>query len=60
MSLTAAQKKKIYTNLAAGYGMPGIVVDGQDVFAVAEAAKVAIARDLMISSCLSMAVRMPI
>ena len=32
------------SSLAKGYGMPAIIVDGQDVFAVAEAAAVAIAR----------------
>ncbi len=36
--------KEHISSLAAGYGMPAIVVDGQDVFAVAEAAQVAIAR----------------
>lgn len=32
------------SSLALGYGMPAIIVDGQDVFAVAEAAQIAIAR----------------
>jgi len=33
-----------FADLAQGYGMPGVVVDGQDVFAVAEVAKKAIKR----------------
>jgi pyruvate dehydrogenase E1 component alpha subunit len=33
-----------YADLAKGYGMPSVIVDGQDVFAVAEAAQQAIKR----------------
>jgi len=33
-----------FADMAKGYGMPGVVVDGQDVFAVAEAAQQALKR----------------
>ena len=36
---------------AAGYAMPGVVVDGQDVFAVLEAAEAAVRRARAIASC---------
>ena len=32
------------SSLAQGYGMPGVVVDGQDVIAVAEAVQLAVER----------------
>lgn len=46
MSTSTAQTHPVadFADLAKGYGMPGIVVDGQDVFAVADVAQKAIKR----------------
>lgn len=44
MPIKDAYPKDDIADLAAGYGMPGVVVDGQDVVAVHEAVQAAVAR----------------
>ena len=44
MPLKDAYPKEDIADLAAGYGMPGVVVDGQDVIAVYEAVEAAVER----------------
>ncbi|MGB6837569.1 MAG: thiamine pyrophosphate-dependent dehydrogenase E1 component subunit alpha [Dehalococcoidia bacterium] len=44
MPIKDAYPKEDIADLAAGYGMPGVVVDGQDVVAVHEAVQAAVAR----------------
>jgi pyruvate dehydrogenase E1 component alpha subunit len=44
MPIKDAYPKENIADLAAGYGMPGVVVDGQDVVAVHEAVQAAVAR----------------
>lgn len=44
MPIKDAYAKENIADLAAGYGMPGVVVDGQDVIAVHEAVQAAVAR----------------
>jgi len=44
MPVTASSASKDIADLAYGYGMPGVIVDGQDVVAVAEAVMSAVER----------------